>query len=549
MSRRTFGARDLTPSLNALNSQAFSKDHRSVALMQVSRFLNSTLDLDELLELVIDTAIEALDAERGFLMLVNPETSQLNFPVARNFDRETISGPGFEISQSVVLQVTRSGEALLTSNAQMDPRIQSQQSIVNYKLRSILCVPLVVKDQVTGVIYADNRMKTGVFSDTDKDFLISFAHMAAIAIENARLFNRVQSNLADTNRLKVLMDNIFDSVASGVVTVDAAGRITMINRAALQMMNLPREGIVGSQIEETIPWLVAHPVPDMLARVIGGGEDLLTLPLSVKVAGRGEMNFKVAISRLSGGTAGSVVIALEDQTQEQRLRLDRERETQAKNHLQGMLQRYLSPTIAGRLADSPDSLKLGGERQEITILFADLRGFTSLAEYTPPEELVQILNRYLGLAVREIFRQEGTLDKFLGDAIMAIFNAPLRQPDHIERALRAAIAIQRSVRECWVDLPEEFHLNFGIGINVGEAVVGNIGSHERMEYTAVGDSVNVAERLEEVAKPGQILIAYDVYERTKELIDIRSPESVPMRGRQTHILAYDLLDVHPHPRS
>lgn len=549
MSSRTSSTRDLNPSLNAVDRQGFSKDHRSVALMQGSRLLNSTQDLDELLELVIDTAIEALDAERGFLMLVNPETAQLNFPVARNFDRETISGPGFRISQSVVMQVTHSAEALLTSNAQMDSRFQSQQSIVDYKLRSILCVPLVVRDQVTGAIYVDNRMKTGVFDDADKDFLISFAHMAAIAIENARLFNRVQSNLAETNRLKVLMDNIFDSVASGVVTVDAAGRITMINRAALQMMNLPSEGTVGSQIEEAIPWLVAHPVPDMLARVIGGQEDLLALPLSTQVAGRGEMNFRVTISRLSGGTAGSVVIALEDQTQEGRLRLDRERETQAKNHLQGMLQRYLSPTIAGRLADSPDSLKLGGERQEITILFADLRGFTSLAEYTPPEDLVQILNRYLGLAVREIFRQEGTLDKFLGDAIMAIFNAPLRQPDHVERALRAAISIQRNVQECWVDLPEEFHLNFGIGINVGEAVVGNIGSHERMEYTAVGDPVNVAERLEEVAKPGQILIAYGVYERAKELIDIRSPESIPMRGRQTHILAYDLLDVHPHPRS
>ena len=271
----------------------------------------------------------------------------------------------------------------------------------------------------------------------------------------------------------------------------------------------------------------------------------MTMPLSTHVAGRGTVDFRVTVSRLSGEGAGGVVIALEDYTQETRLRLDREREAQARNSLQRMLQRYLSPAIAARLADSPDSLTLGGERQEITVLFADLRGFTTLAEQMPPEELVQVLNRYLALAVRVIFEHEGTLDKFLGDAIMAIFNAPLRQPDHVERALRAALAIKRSVRECWPALSEQLRLDFGIGVNVGEAVVGNIGSLERMDYTAVGDCVNIAERLEEVAQPGQILISHDVYERVRDRARVRSLQSVSMRGRQTSTLAYELIDVEP----
>jgi len=520
-----------------------SLDH-TVALMHISRLLNSTLDLDRLLELVMDIAIEALNAERGFLMLMEPDAADLSFTVARNLDRKTLSESEIEISHSVVMKVSQDRAPLLTNNAQIDPRLQSQQSILDYQLRSILCVPLVVKEVVTGVIYLDNRIRASTFEEKDRDFLVSFANLAAVAIENARLFQRVQSNLAETNRLKGLMDNVFASIASGVVTVDANGYITMVNRAALQMMGLPAGEMIGRQLEEALPWLVAHPMPEMLAQVISGKERATTLSLSTIIQGRGETTFRVTMSRLSGEAAGSVVIALEDQTQELKLQREREQEEQAKNRLQSMLQRYLSPTIAGQLANSPDELKLGGERQEITILFADLRGFTTLGEHLTPEELVNILNRYLALAVREIFAQEGTLDKFMGDAILALFNAPVRQADHIERALRAAVAIRSHVQELWLELPEEFRLNFGIGVNVGEALVGNIGSDERMDYTAIGDSVNVAERLEEVARPGQILISQAVLARAKEKIDVQSLESMAMRGRQTGMLVYELLNIH-----
>jgi len=521
-----------------------SLDH-SVALMHISRLLNSTLDLDRLLELVMDIAIEALNAERGFLMLMSPDTTDVNFTVARNFDRKSLSESEFEISRSVVMQVSQDRAPLLTNNAQIDPRLQSQQSILNYQLRSILCVPLTDKERVTGVIYLDNRIRASTFEEKDRDFLVSFAHLAAVAIENARLFQRVQSNLAETNRLKGLMDNVFASIASGVVTVDASGCITMTNRATLQMMGLPAGEMIGRQLEDALPWVIAHPMPDMLARVISGKEDAATLSLSTIIKGRGDTTFRVTMSRLSGEAAGSVVIVLEDQTQELKLQRERKREEQAKNRLQSMLQRYLSPTIAGQLANSPDELKLGGERQEITILFADLRGFTTLGEHLAPEELVNILNRYLALAVREIFVQEGTLDKFMGDAILAIFNAPVRQTDHVERALRAAVAIRSRVQELWDDLPQEFRLNFGIGVNVGEALVGNIGSDERMDYTAIGDSVNVAERLEELARPGQILITQAVLARAEDIVEVQSLQSMAMRGRRTGMLVYELLNIHP----
>ena len=348
-----------------------SHDH-SVALMLVSRLLNSTLDLDQLLELVMDIAIEALDAERGFLMLMRPETTDLSFTVARNIDRQTLSESEFEISRSVVMQVSKDGEPLLTDNASMDPRFQAHKSIVAYKLRSILCVPLTVKEEVTGVIYLDNRIRAGTFEEKDRDFLVSFAHMAAVAIENARLFQRVQSNLAETNRLKVLMDNVFASVASGVITVGTDGGITMMNRAALQMMRRSADEMVGRRLEDALPWLVAHPMPDMLAQVIGGQKDVATLSLSHDHPGPGRNH----LSRHHVPLEWGIRRQRRDRSGRSHARSGTAKSTRTRRASQespakAMLQRYLSPTIAGQLANSPDSLALGGERQEITILFAD----------------------------------------------------------------------------------------------------------------------------------------------------------------------------------
>ena len=190
------------------------KEHENLtALYNVSQIVNSTLDLSEVLNLTMDLIIQVTGAERGFLMLIDNETSELTFRVARNMDRETIAGSSFEISRSVVDRVAQEGEPILTTNAQADPRFSAQASVVSYSLRSILCVPLRVKGKITGVIYADNRIKTGLFSEGDRRLLAAIADQAAVAIENARLFESVKRNLEEITNMKNLMDNIFASIS------------------------------------------------------------------------------------------------------------------------------------------------------------------------------------------------------------------------------------------------------------------------------------------------------------------------------------------------
>ncbi|MCB0037265.1 MAG: GAF domain-containing protein, partial [Anaerolineales bacterium] len=178
------------------------------ALQEVSAALNSSLDTDEVLHVVMDTMIEITGAERGFLMLIDENTGELDVRAARNINRETIESA--EVSSTVINSVFETGEALVTTNAQEDDRFSGQQSIISYNLRSLLCVPLKMKDDTIGVVYADNRIADGIFRDADRDLMASFANGAAVAIENARLFQQIRDQLTEITEMKTLMDDVFE---------------------------------------------------------------------------------------------------------------------------------------------------------------------------------------------------------------------------------------------------------------------------------------------------------------------------------------------------
>ncbi|WP_438348040.1 CHASE2 domain-containing protein [Paenibacillus sp. FA6] len=205
--------------------------------------------------------------------------------------------------------------------------------------------------------------------------------------------------------------------------------------------------------------------------------------------------------------------------------------------------RYVAPQVVNQILKSGDEgLKLGGSRRELTILFVDIRGFTTLSEITEPEEIVEILNEYLDLTANCIFQYDGTLDKFIGDATMAIFNAPLMLEDHPMKAVQAAWAM----KEGSVAVEEKliarfgFGVKFGIGIHTGPAVFGNIGSKTRMDYTAIGDTVNTAARLESYAKPGQIIISEATYEAVQEKVTATSLGEIKVKGKEQGISIYAL---------
>jgi class 3 adenylate cyclase/DNA-binding response OmpR family regulator len=206
-------------------------------------------------------------------------------------------------------------------------------------------------------------------------------------------------------------------------------------------------------------------------------------------------------------------------------------------------ERLVPPSVVEQVLNNPDGLRPAGTRQEISVLFADIRGYTAWSENAPPERVVEMLNDHLGLTAEIIMGWGGTLDKYFGDGLMAIFNAPNPQPDHVHRVADAALALLRAAEEKRVQRGDT--LNYSIGVHVGEAVVGYIGTDRAMNYTAIGDVVNTAKRLQELAPPGQVWIEQAVVDHLGDLIHAKPLGEIKIRGRQQAARAYQLLGLAP----
>lgn len=208
--------------------------------------------------------------------------------------------------------------------------------------------------------------------------------------------------------------------------------------------------------------------------------------------------------------------------------------------MEKVFKKYVDKSVVNEIVQNGSTARIGGVKKDIAVLFVDIRGFTSLSENLQPEQVVEILNRYLTLAARAVAKNHGTLDKFIGDAAMAVFNSPFDLEDYEYKAVCAAWDLLSSAQELNELCQKQYgkQVTFGIGIQCGEAVIGNIGCESRMDYTAIGDTVNTASRLESIAAPGQILISAEMNERLKERIQTSFAGEFSLKGKKNNVPAY-----------
>ena len=511
--------------------EAFQKEHSNMlALADIGQVVNSSLELDEVLRIVMDNIVRLTKAERGFLML-RDDRGEMVTRMGRNWEMESINPSELTVSRSIVGRVIQTGEPIVTTNAQEDNRFVGQESIVAFNLRSILCVPLKVKNELIGVIYADNRIRAGIFADSEKDLLAAFANQAAVAIENARLFSSLKHTLEEVTGLKNLMESVFASIASGVITADIEDQVTLANRAAQNIIGHTAPEILGHHLNEVLA-SVSKEIAPHLTEVRATDKPITDLEIAHNLPARGNVNWRLNFSPLkdSGQKTQGIAIVLDDLTERKKLEAQRR-----------LFERMVSPAVIEQL--DPNSLQLGGKRVDITVLFADIRGFTTYSEKLSPEKLVLTLNRYLAAMADAVLSQEGTIDKFMGDAIMAWFNAPIQQEDHTLRAIKAALALRDAVEELYKTLPEEEHLSFGAGIHFGEAVLGLIGTEKRLEYTAISDNVNVAKRIQENSARNQILISKEAYERVINDVKVLPHVEMNLKGKTHPIGVFEVTGL------
>jgi len=204
--------------------------------------------------------------------------------------------------------------------------------------------------------------------------------------------------------------------------------------------------------------------------------------------------------------------------------------------------RYVAREVVEEVLKDPEHAMLTGERREATVLFCDIRGFTSMSERLSPEQVVSLLNEFYTLMIETVFKHDGTLDKFLGDAVMAVFGAPIAHPDHAARAVLTALDMRRAIGELGARRRaaglDAFEV--GIGVSLGEVVAGTVGTEERMEYTVIGDSVNVASRLQDRARPGSILLSRRTYEAVSDLVDAKSLGAMKVKGKEEEVEVYEV---------
>lgn len=221
-------------------------------------------------------------------------------------------------------------------------------------------------------------------------------------------------------------------------------------------------------------------------------------------------------------------------------------ERSQRNEITKTFGRYVSEAVAARIlaALEQGELKLGGKEQEVTVAFADVRGFTSMAESMQPEELVRVLNVYLSIVVQAVLKHQGIINKFGGDSVMAIWNAPTACEGHPLLAIKAATEAQHATRELQDREPLLPKMDFGIGINTGKAVAGNMGSEDRFEYSVIGDTVNLAARLTNAAQGGKVWIGVNTFKLVEDCITAKPLGEIEVKGKRGTVKAYEVVNVY-----
>ncbi len=486
--------------------------------------VTADIKLGSLLRKVMSEATRLLNAERSTLFLNDEKKGELWSEVGEGLDSMQIRLPN---SVGIAGAVFTSGKSVNIPHAYADLRFNPAfDRKTGYFTRSILCVPIVNKQGRTiGVTQVLNK-HGGPFTDEDESRLRAFTAQISIALENAKLF-------ADVQNMQNYSEAMLESMSNGVVTTDEEHRIVTCNSAGLRILKTEPNAILGRKAEEFFSAPNAW-VSERLAAVHASREPAQTMDAELAVDGESVSVNVTALPLLSVEKKNiGAMLVIEDISTEKRLK--------------STMSRYMDPGIADRLVAS-GSEALGGRSVDATVLFSDIRGFTSITEKLGAQGTVSLLNEYFSLMVEAIQHEEGMLDKFIGDAIMAVFGVPVQHADDPDRAVRAAIGMI-SALEGW-NREREAHgmpaVHIGVGLNTDAVVAGNIGSRKRMDYTVIGDGVNLASRLESACKTygTQILMSEFTYKALKATYTTREVDVVVVKGKSQPVAVYEVMDYH-----
>jgi len=495
-------------------------------LLEVTSSIASELNLDVLLAKIIRVATEMLGADRSTLFLYDRKADQLWSRIAEGLDTKEIRIPS---GAGIAGACFTSRETINIPDAYADPRFnQAIDKKTGYRTRTILCMPILNKGgDKLGVVQVLNKA-SGPFGDADEARLRAFGAQAAIALENAQLFE-------DVTNEKNYNESILKSLSNGVITLDAECRVIKVNEAARKILQMEGEHEGEPTAAEFFPGEGNAWIHESLLKVVESGKPDVGMDAEIKLlSGAGVSVNMTAVPLIDVHDAAiGYMLILEDITTEKRVK--------------STMARYMTKEVADKLLESGESA-LGGTAQVASVLFSDIRSFTTLSETLGARDTVSLLNEYFTDMIDVIFKHKGILDKYIGDAIMAIFGAPFpgdRDADHAVAAANEMISVLRESnrRKALLGIPP---IRIGVGISTGELIAGNIGSMKRMDYTVIGDTVNLASRLEGVTKfyGAPVVFGQPTLDGLKGEARVRELDLIRVKGKNRPVAIYEGLDHH-----
>ena len=502
---------DLEKQLLKKNQDLNEKYLELETLLDLTNTINSLDDLNELFFNVLTLSSSILNSAKGVVLLKN-DVSNIFDPVSVfNIDEIKIKKQIFN---------TRSG-FLSDLNKDKKSFIISQNNKFNHDLfDSSFCLvsPIIYDKKLVGAIMLfDKETREGLcdFEKNDIKILDAISMQTSIAYQNVKLLE----SLKKSNKLN---ENIMSSITTGIIEVNLFGEIEFVNKEALRLLNREEEEVIGNHymiiFEKNDQLLeLIQKVESEQERVFENEFELKSIKrkISVNLSCSPVFDEKTSFS--------GVVIAIDDLSKI--------------NKVKSTFKKYVSKNIVDKLLENEDSLNLGGTESEITILFSDIRGFTSMSEKLSPTEIVKLLNKYFKSMIDVVFKYNGTLDKIVGDELMVLYGVPLKGEDDTDNAVKTAIKMFQALDKFNEKIVKEGYKPFkiGIGINKGKAVSGNIGSEQQMNYTVIGDTINLGARLCSHAKSGEILISSSVKGIISNDYPFKKIPSIEVKGKSKPI--------------
>jgi class 3 adenylate cyclase/GAF domain-containing protein len=440
-------------------------------------------------------------------------------------------------------------------------------------MRSVIVLPLITPTGKMGILFLCSR-RPGYYMRDRFLFLDSLSQLAGGMLHNAQLYRELQEQLRHVEELERYQENIFASMTNLLITTDEKGEVHYFNRAALEALGLEEEHI-GKDFSELFSGNLSKEVLETIKKANKDGRERLGLQGIItrpqeepdsrakeeeesKGAGpearqsdggdeeEKEIDFALNISPLQGkrGKREGLTLIFTDQSRERRLQQEMESVVEERRAIKDMFSRYLSTEIVQTLTERPDLVKPGGDKKRATIFFADIRGYTSFSETKPPEYIIDVLNEYFTQAVEVIIGHKGYIDKFIGDAIMAAWGVPIySEVEDAIAAVSCAVELQELIRSTDRSFftGDAANLSVGIGMHTGDLVAGNLGSNRRMDYSVIGDTVNVASRLEGIAGRGEVVITETTGELVRDHFEMEEREAVKVKGKIKPIRIYNVV--------